>query len=530
MTTGFGNWITKFAVASVTVFTFFSVAPIIGKTGVQAAGFKWVAAKKGAVPRGAIIGGRERGRNLPICRTKYKGGTYPGKIVDQHCNIGWGGKEIRRSQYQVLVSKGSKARWLAHKNGSKPRNAFIGGKERSRKLPVCRAKYKKGTHPGKIVGRHCNIGWGGKEIRISKYQVLVLTQDTPKPVSMACLNAKPTSALVTYGGRAKPVNVRIEAIMPKCLRFNYSGSAMWTRASAAGGVSCAGKAVKIDYSKANSAFNGIKVRRLTPTACGRKTAPPKAAPVAKGPKINVYYGKTIDMASVPLRMVTAKCYEISYSGNKMWFPKSAYKSRTDFVGNPPGLDYNVRRDTPCGVKPAPIPPVASATSPCPPCNCLNAKPTSALVTYGGRAKPENVRIEAIMPKCVRFNYGGSAMWTKASSAGGISCVGKAVQIDYGKANRAFNGIRLRKYTPAACGRKKAPPKSVPMARGPRINVYYGKSIDMASVPLRKVTAKCYEISYSGNKMWFPKSAYKYRTDFVGNPPGLNYNARRNQPC
>jgi hypothetical protein len=58
-----------------------------------------------------------------------------------------------------------------------------------------------------------------------------------------------------------------------------------------------------------------------------------------------------------------------------------------------------------------------------------------------------VKIEKIMPKCVSFNYGGGAMWTKASAAGGISCVGKNVQINYGKANSAFNGMRSM---PAAC--------------------------------------------------------------------------------
>ena len=162
--------------------------------------------------------------------------------------------------------------------------------------------------------------------------------------------------------------------------------------------------------------------------------------------------------------------------------------------------------------------------------CLKTKPTSGLVTYGGKIKPVKIKIEKIMLVCIRFNYGGGAMWTKASAAGGISCVGKNVQIDYGKANSAFNGIKLRKFTPAACGPKKAPPKSAPVPKGSKINIYYGKTVDMASVPLRKTSAKCIEISYGGNKMWFPKSAYKYRSNFVGNPPGLNYSARRSTPC
>jgi len=83
-----------------------------------------------------------------------------------------------------------------------------------------------------------------------------------------------------------------------------------------------------------------------------------------------------------------------------------------------------------------------------PMACLKTKPTTALVTYPGRNKPVKVKIEKILPTCIRFNYSGGAMWTKASAAGGISCVGEAVQIDAYKASSAFTGIEIRKFTPA----------------------------------------------------------------------------------
>src|SRR5262249_18430880 len=35
------------------------------------------------------------------------------------------------------------------------------------RLPICRAHYRDGLHPGKIVDRNCNISWGGSEISIT---------------------------------------------------------------------------------------------------------------------------------------------------------------------------------------------------------------------------------------------------------------------------------------------------------------------------------------------------------------------------
>ena len=61
----------------------------------------------------------------------------------------------------------------ASSTGRLPANAFIGGSEPGRKLAVCRAPYKGGTHPGKVVAGKCNIGWGGKEIVLRTFEVLV---------------------------------------------------------------------------------------------------------------------------------------------------------------------------------------------------------------------------------------------------------------------------------------------------------------------------------------------------------------------
>jgi len=57
--------------------------------------------------------------------------------------------------------------------GELPSNAVIGGVETNRSLAICRCDYNKGTHPGKVVEKACNIGWGGKEVIVKDFEVLV---------------------------------------------------------------------------------------------------------------------------------------------------------------------------------------------------------------------------------------------------------------------------------------------------------------------------------------------------------------------
>jgi len=138
---------------------------------------KWVTVKSGRLPGGAYIGGQEPGRKLVVCRAAFNKGMHPGKVVAGKCNIGWGGKEQALTAYQALVADSKSFRWVDSKSGAPlPKGAFIGGKEPGRTLPVCRAAHNKGVHPGKVVAGKCNIGWGGKEIVNSRYQVLVRVQ------------------------------------------------------------------------------------------------------------------------------------------------------------------------------------------------------------------------------------------------------------------------------------------------------------------------------------------------------------------
>jgi hypothetical protein len=66
--------------------------------------------------------------------------------------------------------------WVNASNGTIPDGAWMGGREQGGEpLYICRAAYQGGVHPGKVRPglRGCNIGWGGAEITVNSYQVLM---------------------------------------------------------------------------------------------------------------------------------------------------------------------------------------------------------------------------------------------------------------------------------------------------------------------------------------------------------------------
>lgn len=153
-------------------------APVATRTAAVApAALAWIAAANGAIPQGALPGGQAQGRSLAICRMRYGQGSnigvHPGLVAGQACAIGWGGREVRQPQYEVLVVDGNTVAWVASANGAVPKNAVIGGQEPARQLPVCRAHYNNAVVPGKVVARNCNIAWAGREILVPRYEVLV---------------------------------------------------------------------------------------------------------------------------------------------------------------------------------------------------------------------------------------------------------------------------------------------------------------------------------------------------------------------
>lgn len=147
-----------------------NLAIIIISTTVCSNAQTWI--PKGNIPANAVAGGSENTLVLYVCRARYEGSLHPGKIVSGNCNIGWGGREISLSNYEILIGSGT---WAVPRPGFA--GAFIGGFEGGQPLYLCRARFN-GVHPGKVVGTNCNIGYGGEEKVLSVFDVFY-----PAPVS-----------------------------------------------------------------------------------------------------------------------------------------------------------------------------------------------------------------------------------------------------------------------------------------------------------------------------------------------------------
>ena len=74
--------------------------------------------------------------------------------------------------FEIQPKRAQPLQWVAY-NGTMPANVVTGGFENGSDLMVCRAFYNGANHPGKVVGTACNIGWGGKEIVIPAFEVLI---------------------------------------------------------------------------------------------------------------------------------------------------------------------------------------------------------------------------------------------------------------------------------------------------------------------------------------------------------------------
>ena len=71
---------------------------------------------------------------------------------------------------------GGPAQWVKASGGEVPEKSYKGGKESSgEKLFIARAEKDGGVHPGKVRSAFggCNIGYGGAEIMVPDYEVLV---------------------------------------------------------------------------------------------------------------------------------------------------------------------------------------------------------------------------------------------------------------------------------------------------------------------------------------------------------------------
>lgn len=89
--------------------------------------------------------------------------------------------------------------------------AVVGGSENGQDLLVCRCNYKGVNHPGKVVANKCHIGWGGKEVYLPNYELLVKSGNVNVQWKKSSNNRIPANAVKAgtegnttyYVGRAR---------------------------------------------------------------------------------------------------------------------------------------------------------------------------------------------------------------------------------------------------------------------------------------------------------------------------------------
>ncbi|ALC40790.1 CG3884, partial [Drosophila busckii] len=138
----------------------------------------WVHTSSSYIPPDAVSGGHDSDMTpLYVCRAHYQGMHIPGKAAPSRCcaYIADAGREIIESNYEVLVGQG-KYHWVPAYDGNVVPGAVEAGRSYSGEpLYVGRARYCGSLTPGKIQRSHrsLHIAYGGQEIRISSYEVLV---------------------------------------------------------------------------------------------------------------------------------------------------------------------------------------------------------------------------------------------------------------------------------------------------------------------------------------------------------------------
>jgi hypothetical protein len=138
----------------------------------------WVAASRGAIPKGSLAAGRDAGgQALYACRARLANGAdVPGKIREPivGCNVVFGGLEWTIGAYQVLRDDGPKTiRWAQATDV--PQGAYQVGREANgTALYLCRAKHSDGSlQIGRAAAGDCLYGISGKEEKAAEFEVLV---------------------------------------------------------------------------------------------------------------------------------------------------------------------------------------------------------------------------------------------------------------------------------------------------------------------------------------------------------------------
>lgn len=186
----------------------------------------WVAVQGGKFPPGIVKAGESRGKPIGVCRAKAQDGQmHPGKLQNGTCYHGYGGKEIKAKEFEVLTlapvaakpatpaaaktaapapaaapaapakptapaaaapakpaAAGQTAASdpLTWSKGVIPPNAVVAGGSKEKPMHICRMPMAdKALHPGKAENGNCYVGFGGKEIKAPLKDAEVLATSAP---------------------------------------------------------------------------------------------------------------------------------------------------------------------------------------------------------------------------------------------------------------------------------------------------------------------------------------------------------------
>lgn len=105
--------------------------------------------------------------------------AIPAKVIPckQACYVSFNGQEIMKDNFEYLVGNGFE--WIGSANGHVPEGAVLAGNDQSEEAHyIGRAHHSGSLTPGKIHKSHecLYIGYGGHEVQIKQYEVLVAQQ------------------------------------------------------------------------------------------------------------------------------------------------------------------------------------------------------------------------------------------------------------------------------------------------------------------------------------------------------------------
>jgi hypothetical protein len=171
--------------------------------GGQVASGPWVPASAGVTPPvGAFPAGQENNTTFFACRAMHMGSVHGGKAFPKgNCYFGYAGTEVIVPIYEVLVGAFFSWQPVTERLTAAPLWAMPSGKEASGVVQyVCRAPYQGGIHPGKLLAGLCGIGYGGAEVALSTFEVLLrpMQGDSGSPFDRAHWKVTASSSDMRY--------------------------------------------------------------------------------------------------------------------------------------------------------------------------------------------------------------------------------------------------------------------------------------------------------------------------------------------